>query len=265
MRVSHVRPESWVDTEEAGVIQPSHVAELLHRVEIDFGDLPEGPQGPQGLKGDTGAVGPQGPQGLKGDTGAAGPQGPQGLKGDTGAAGSQGPQGLKGDTGAAGPQGPQGPKGDTGAAGSQGPQGLKGDTGATGPQGLQGPQGGTGAAGPQGLRGLPGVGAVEMVLAVGQGGGASKWFVNHSLGVVPKVVIFEAVCIVGTQGYEEGDVVQVVSVGSASVVYPITLVKTASQVGVVYTGSNPVFNSKLGATLMVVGENNWLLRYRVIA
>ena len=83
MRVSHVRPESWVDTEEAGVIQPSHVAGLLHQVEIDLGDLPEGLQGPQGLKGDTGAAGPQGPQGLKGDTGAAGPQGMQGPPGES--------------------------------------------------------------------------------------------------------------------------------------------------------------------------------------
>ena len=93
MRVTHVRPDDWADTDEQGVIQPSHVAGLVHTVEVEDGDLLVGPQGPQGVKGDTGA---QGPQGVKGDTGA---QGPQGVKGDTGA---QGPQGVKGDTGASG-------------------------------------------------------------------------------------------------------------------------------------------------------------------
>ena len=113
MIVSHVKPESWVDTGEAGKIQPSEVAGLAHVVSLEPEDVellrgPQGPQGPQGLKGDTGDTG---------DTGATGPQGPQG------------PQGLKGDTGDTGDTGPQGP---------QGPQGLKGDTGAKGPQGPQG-------------------------------------------------------------------------------------------------------------------------------
>lgn len=113
MIVSHVKPESWVDTGEAGKIQPSEVAGLVHAVSLEAADIEllRGPQGPQGLKGDTGATGatgPQGTQGLKGDTGETGPQGPQGLKGDAGETGSQGPQGLKGDTGATGPQGPQG-------------------------------------------------------------------------------------------------------------------------------------------------------------
>ena len=94
MLVVHVKPEGWADTEEAGVIQPSEVAGLVHQVVLEEGDFvqgPPGPAGPQGLKGDTGAVGPAGPQGLKGDTGAAGPAGPRGLKGDTGATGPAGP------------------------------------------------------------------------------------------------------------------------------------------------------------------------------
>ena len=95
MIVSHVKPESWVDTGEAGKIQPSEVAGLAHAVSLSPEDV-ELLRGPQGLTGADGAPGPQGPQGLKGDTGATGSQGPQG------------PQGLKGDTGATGPQGPQG-------------------------------------------------------------------------------------------------------------------------------------------------------------
>ena len=122
MIVSHVKPESWVDTDEAGKIQPSEVAGLVHAVSLEAADIEllRGPQGQQGLKGDTGetgATGPQGPQGLKGDTGETGPQGPQGLKGDTGATGPQGPQGLKGDTGETGPQGPQGDRGPAGPVG----------------------------------------------------------------------------------------------------------------------------------------------------
>ena len=92
MIVSHVKPESWVDTGEAGKIQPSEVAGLAHVVRLSPEDV-ELLRGPQGLPGADGAPGAQGPQGLKGDAGATGPQGPQGLKGDTGATGPQGPQG----------------------------------------------------------------------------------------------------------------------------------------------------------------------------
>lgn len=84
MIVTHEKPAGWVDTEEAGLIQPSEVAGLVHVIELEPGDLL---QGPQGLPGADGA---QGPQGLKGDTGAAGAdgaQGPQGLQGLQGAKG----------------------------------------------------------------------------------------------------------------------------------------------------------------------------------
>ena len=99
MIVEHVLPVGWVDTGEAGKIQPSEVAGMAHTVSLDPEDIellrgPAGPQGPQGLPGADGATGPQGPQGLKGDTGATGPQGPQGVKGDTGATGPQGPAGV---------------------------------------------------------------------------------------------------------------------------------------------------------------------------
>lgn len=39
MIVTHVAPEGWVDTEEVGVIQPSHVAGMVHQVTLEDGDL----------------------------------------------------------------------------------------------------------------------------------------------------------------------------------------------------------------------------------
>ena len=122
MIVSHIKPVDWVDTGEAGVIQPSHVAALSHFVELEPEDIalltgPAGPQGVPGVKGDRGDVGPAGADGAPGVAGApglAGPQGPKGDKGDAGAAGVAGPQGPKGD------------KGDAGAAGVAGPQGVPG-------------------------------------------------------------------------------------------------------------------------------------------
>ena len=164
MIVSHVKPVGWVDTGEAELIQPSVVADLVHVVTLEEGDLLQGPQGLPGADGVPGAVGPQGPQGYNGAdgaTGAAGAVGPAGRAGDAG------PQGLKGDTGAAGAAGatgPQGLKGDTGAAGAagvvgpQGPQGLKGDAGAAGAAGVVGPQG------PQGVQGVQGVAPAGAVL-----------------------------------------------------------------------------------------------------
>lgn len=116
MIVSHVKPQSWVDTGEEGKIQPSEVAGLVHVVSLEAADI-ELLRGPQGTQGEPGPMGPQGPQGLPGADGAPGqqgepgPMGPQGLPGADGAPGPQGPQGLKGDTGATGPQGPQGPQG----------------------------------------------------------------------------------------------------------------------------------------------------------
>lgn len=95
MIVSHVKPESWVDSGEAGKIQPSEVAGLAHVVSLSPEDV-ELLRGPQGLPGDDGAQGAQGPQGLPGADGAPGPQGPQGLPGADGAPGPQGPQGVSG-------------------------------------------------------------------------------------------------------------------------------------------------------------------------
>lgn len=66
MKVRHVKPEGWVDTAENDVIQPSHVAGLVHEIELEAGDLMQGPQGDQG------PVGPQGLQGTQGPQGAAG-------------------------------------------------------------------------------------------------------------------------------------------------------------------------------------------------
>ena len=90
MIVTHEHPVGWVDTDEAGLVQPSEVSGLVHVVTLEVGDLLQGPQGDTGLTG---------PQGVKGDTGLTGPQG---VKGDTGLTGAQG---VKGDTGLTGEQG----------------------------------------------------------------------------------------------------------------------------------------------------------------
>lgn len=105
MIVTHELPAGWVDTEEAGKIQPSEVAGLVHVVQLEPGDLLQGPQGPAGADGAPGVAGPQGPQG------------------------QQGPAGADGAPGAAGPQGPQGPAGADGAQGPQGEQGIQGQKG----------------------------------------------------------------------------------------------------------------------------------------
>ena len=152
MIVSHVKPESWVDTSEAGKIQPSEVAGLVHVVSLEAEDIEllRGPQGEPGPQGPQGEPGPQGPAGegvgIPGPQGEPGPQGPQG---DTGADGAPGPQGPKGDPGADGAPGPQGPQGLPGADGAPGPQGQQGEPGADGAPGPQGPQGpaGGGVAG----------------------------------------------------------------------------------------------------------------------
>lgn len=48
MKVRHVAPVGWVDTSEAGVIQPSDVSGLSHEIELEAGDLMQGPQGEPG-------------------------------------------------------------------------------------------------------------------------------------------------------------------------------------------------------------------------
>lgn len=40
MIVEHVKPEAWADTDEAGKIQPSEVAGLVHVVTLEPGDMP---------------------------------------------------------------------------------------------------------------------------------------------------------------------------------------------------------------------------------
>jgi hypothetical protein len=90
MKVEHVKPGHWLDTEEPGLIQPSEVAGIEHVIVLEAGDLIQGPQGEPGLQGLKGDKGDQGAQGLPGEPGAAGPQGLKGDKGDTGAQGAKG-------------------------------------------------------------------------------------------------------------------------------------------------------------------------------
>lgn len=73
MIVAHELPAGWVDTGEAGKIQPSEVAGLVHVVTIEPGDLLQGEPGPAGADGADGADGAPGPQGIQG------PQGPAGV------------------------------------------------------------------------------------------------------------------------------------------------------------------------------------------
>ena len=94
MRVVHEVPAGWpADTQQRGVVQPSHVAGMVHRVKLDPGDIdllrgPAGPAGEQGPAGPAGEQGPAGPAGVQGPAGQAGVQGPAGQEG------AQGPAGL---------------------------------------------------------------------------------------------------------------------------------------------------------------------------
>ena len=69
MKVRHIKPPEWVDTEETGVIQPSHVAGLVHEIELEPGDLLQGEKGDPGEKGDKGEKGDPGEPGLPGAAG----------------------------------------------------------------------------------------------------------------------------------------------------------------------------------------------------
>ena len=157
MIVTHELPVGWEDTAEPGLVQPSAVAGLVHRIELEPGDLLQGPQGVPG------ADGAQGPQGVPGADGA---QGPQGVPG---ADGAQGPQGVPGADGA------QGPQGVPGADGAQGPQGVPGAAGAAGAQGAQGPQGAQGQQGAQGPAGVNAVAPAGAVLHFAMAAAPAGW------------------------------------------------------------------------------------------
>ena len=111
MRVVHEVPAGWpADTQQRGVVQPSHVAGMVHRVKLDPGDIdllrgPAGPAGEQGPAGPAGEQGPAGPAGVQGPAGQAGVQGPAGPAGVQGPAGQAGVQGPAGQEGAQGPAG----------------------------------------------------------------------------------------------------------------------------------------------------------------
>ena len=85
MRVVHEVPEGWpADTQQQGVVQPSHVAGMMHSVQLEPGDIdllrgPAGPAGEQGPAGPAGEQGQAGPAGVQGPAGQAGAQGPAGL------------------------------------------------------------------------------------------------------------------------------------------------------------------------------------------
>lgn len=62
MLITHVKPADWVDTNEAGKIQPSAVAGMAHRVSLETEDI-------EMLRGPRGEAGPMGPQGPAGPAG----------------------------------------------------------------------------------------------------------------------------------------------------------------------------------------------------
>lgn len=230
MIIGHVLPGDWVDTGEAGKIQPSDVAGLEHTVTLEAADIAllTGPAGPQGA------------------------QGPQG---------EQGPQGVPG-SGAGDPV--PGPQGDAGPAGPQGPQGVPGADGA---DGAPGAAGAVGPAGPQGAAGAAGA-LNDVVVDFGPVNvtGAQAWLVNHGLGVVPRFVFIELVCLVAGSGYVVGDVVEVSgSIWNASAFYNGGIYKGSVKVGVLgYPGYSFFLWAKDGGSPVVVGAN-WKLRYRIIA
>ena len=113
MRVTHVKPESWIDTAEPGVIQPSDVAGLVHAVELEPADI-ELLRGAPGEKGEPGAPGERGERGEKGEKGEPGAQGAQGVPGERG---EKGEPGAPGTQGVPGERGEKGEKGEPGAAG----------------------------------------------------------------------------------------------------------------------------------------------------
>ena len=94
MRVVHEVPEGWpADTQQQGVVQPSHVAGMMHGVQLEPGDI-DLLRGPAGPVGEQGPAGPAGVQGPAGPAGVQGPAGPAGVQGPAGPAGAQGPGGL---------------------------------------------------------------------------------------------------------------------------------------------------------------------------
>ena len=257
MIIGHVLPGDWVDTGEAGKIQPSDVAGLEHTVTLEPEDIAllTGPVGPQGAQGPQGEQGPQGVPGSgagdpvpgpQGDPGPAGPQGPQGVPGADGA------DGAPGAAGAVGPAGPQGPQGVPGADGADGAPGAAGAVGPAGPQGA------AGAAGA--------LNDVVIDFGVVNTNGATAWFVNHGLGVVPRFVFAELVCVVANNGYLVGDVVGARGVWNGSgYQYDGGIFKSPTQVGVVGCPGYSFFMwSKAAGAAFSVGPG-WKLRYRIIA
>lgn len=254
MIIGHVLPGDWVDTAEPGKIQPSDVAGLEHTVTLEPEDIAllTGPAGPQGAQGPQGE---QGPQGLPG-SGAGDPvPGPQG---DPGPAGPQGPQGVPGADGA------DGATGAAGAVGPAGPQGLQGVPGADGADGAPGVDGADGADGAPGAAGA--LNDVVIDFGVVNISGATAWFVNHGLGVVPRFVFAELVCMVANNGYSVGDVVGARGIwNGTSNQYDGGIFRSSTKVGVVgYPGYSFFMWSKVVGPAFVV-STGWKLRYRIIA
>ena len=256
MIIGHVLPDDWVDTGEAGKIQPSDVAGLAHTVTLEAEDIAllTGPAGPQGAQGPQGEQGPQGVPGSgagdpvpgpQGDAGPAGPQGPQGVPGAGGA------DGAPGAAGAVGPAGPQGPQGVPGAGGADGAPGA---AGAVGP------------AGPQGAQGVPGAAGVSWSLTdqvAGLLGVGVSYVANHGLGVVPKVVIFEVVCLSADGGYAVGDVLEGPTIAGPGT-YPSYVWKNSEQVGyAMYQTSTVRGWSKATGDQFTMIPAKWGYRFRL--
>lgn len=99
-----------------------------------------------------------------------------------------------GSGGGAGPVGPTGPKGDKGDPGVAGPQGATGPQGLKGDTGNPGAAGAPGAVGPQGIQGPQGPSSSSYVHA--QSAASDTWVVNHNLGFMPSVELFNSGSVV---------------------------------------------------------------------
>lgn len=98
----------------------------------------------------------------------------------------------------------------------------------------------------------------------GTGSGTDRWKKTHSLGVVPKIIVVEAVCVSANNGYAVGDVIEIRALGNPTTFYPINFRKSASSVTPLYLGFGFV-HVPTDASAYFVLDSSWSVRYRLFA